>query len=104
MAWPILVLAGFFEAVWAIALGESHGFRRCFPTLIFAVALPVSMVGLAVAMKSVPTGTAYVVWVGIGASVTVLWGIATGNEAASPGRVLLLALLVVSVAGLKVVG
>jgi quaternary ammonium compound-resistance protein SugE len=103
MAWLILVLAGFFESVWAIALGESHGFRRCIPTLIVVVALPISMVGLAVAMKSLPTGTAYAVWVGIGASLTALWGIATGNEAASPGRVLLLALLVVSVAGLKVV-
>ena len=103
MAWLILVLAGFFESLWAVAMGESHGFRRCIPTLIFAAALPVSMVGLAVAMKSLPIGTAYVVWVGIGASVTVLWGIATGNEAASPGRVMLLALLVVSVAGLKVV-
>jgi quaternary ammonium compound-resistance protein SugE len=104
MAWLILVLAGFFESVWAVALGESHGFHRCIPTLIFAVALPVSMAGLAVAMKSLPTGTAYAVWVGIGASLTVLWGIAAGNEAASPGRLLLLALLVVSVAGLKVVG
>jgi quaternary ammonium compound-resistance protein SugE len=103
MAWLVLVLAGCFESVWAIALGESGGFRRCIPMLIFAVALPVSMVGLAVAMKSLPTGTAYAVWVGIGASLTVLWGIVTGNEAASPGRVLLLAFLVVSVAGLKVV-
>ena len=103
MAWLILVLAGFFESVWAIALGESHGFRHCIPTLIFALALPVSMVGLAVAMTSLPTGTAYAVWVGIGASLTVLWGIVTGDEAASPVRVLLLALLVGSVAGLKVV-
>ena len=67
--------AGVFESIWAIALGESHSFRRRIPTLIFAVALPVSMVGLAVAMNSLPTGTAYAVWVGIGASVTVLWGI-----------------------------
>jgi quaternary ammonium compound-resistance protein SugE len=80
-------------------LGESGGFRRCIPTLIFAV----GMVGLAVAMKWLPTGTAYAVCVGIGASLTVLWGIVTGNEAASPGRVLLLAFFVVSVAGLKVV-
>ncbi len=103
MGWPILVLAGIFESVWAIALGESHSFRRRIPTLIFAVALPVSIVGLAVAMNSLPTGTAYAVWVGIGASVTVLWGISTGKESASAPRVLLLALLVGSVIGLKVV-
>jgi quaternary ammonium compound-resistance protein SugE len=103
VAWLILGLAGIFESVWAIALGESRSFRRCIPTLTFAVALPISMVGLAVAMKSLPTGTAYAVWVGIGASLTALWGIATGKEAASPRRVLLLALLVGSVVGLKVV-
>ncbi|BBX46201.1 multidrug efflux SMR transporter [Mycobacterium cookii] len=103
MAWLILVLAGFFESVWAIALGESHGFHRCIPTLIFAVALPVSMVGLAAAMNSLPTATAYAVWVGIGASLTALWGIATGAEPASLARVALLALLVGSVVGLKLV-
>ena len=52
MAWLILVCAGFLEAVWAVALGESHGFRRCIPTLIFALALPLSIAGLAAAMKS----------------------------------------------------
>ena len=103
MAWPILVLAGVFESVWAIALGESHNFRRRIPTLTFALALPVSVVGLAVAMNSLPTGTAYAVWVGIGASVTVLWGISTGKESASVPRVLLLALLVGSVIGLQAV-
>jgi quaternary ammonium compound-resistance protein SugE len=103
MPWLILVLAGVFESVWAIALGESRNFRRRVPTLTFAVALTASMVGLAVAMNSLPTGTAYAVWVGIGASLTALWGIATGTEQASAPRVLLLALLIGSVVGLKVV-
>lgn len=71
--------------------------------MIFAVALPLSMVGLALAMGSLPTGTAYAVWVGIGATLTVLWAIISRKEAASAGRVLMLALLVGSVVGLKVV-
>lgn len=97
------MLAGVFESVWAVALGESRSFHRLIPTLVFLSALPVSMLGLAVAMKSLPTGTAYAVWVGIGASLTVLWGIVTGSEPASATRLLLLALLVGSVAGLKLV-
>lgn len=103
MAWLILVASGLFESVWAVALGESRGLRRVVPTLVFAAALPVSMVGLAVAMGSLPTGTAYAVWVGIGATLTVLWAIATRREAATAGRLLMLALLVGSVIGLKVV-
>jgi quaternary ammonium compound-resistance protein SugE len=103
MAWLTLVIAGILESIWAIALGESRNFRRLVPTLVFALALPASMIGLGMAMTTVPTGTAYAVWVGVGASLTVLWGIATGTEAASAPRVLLLALLVGSVIGLKVV-
>nr|ABP47734.1 small multidrug resistance protein [Mycolicibacterium gilvum PYR-GCK] len=103
MAWLILVASGFLEAVWATALGMSNGFRRRRPTVVFAVAMPASLAGLAYAMTEVPTGTAYAVWVGIGATLTVVWAIVTKKEAATTARVLLLCLLVGSVVGLKAV-
>lgn len=103
MPWLTLIAAGVFEAVWAAALGASHDFRRVGPTVLFVVALALSMGGLALAMQDIPTGTAYAVWVGIGATLTVLWSIATRQEAATVGRTLMLLLLVGSVVGLKVV-
>ena len=103
MAWIILVLSGALEAVWAAALGASDGFKRKIPTLIFAVSMTLSMAGLAWAMTSLPTGTAYAVWVGIGATLTVIWGFVKGYESPTTARVLLLVLLVSSVIGLKVV-
>lgn len=103
MAWIILVLSGMLEAVWAAALGASHGFKRKIPTLIFAVSMALSMAGLAWAMTSLPTDTAYAVWVGIGATLTVIWGFVKGYESPTTARVLLLVLLVSSVIGLKVV-
>lgn len=104
MAWIVLVLSGMLEAVWAAALSESHGFTRRKPTILFFASLTLSMAGLAWAMISLPTGTAYAVWVGIGATLTVLWGFSTGQERATLARVLLLLVLVGSVIGLKVVG
>lgn len=103
MAWTVLIVSGMLEAVWAAALGASQGFKRPLPTIVFLVSLSLSMVGLAWAMTSLPTGTAYAVWVGIGATLTVLWGFIRGYEYPSTVRVLLLALLVFSVVGLKVV-
>lgn len=103
MAWVVLVFSGVLEAVWATALDASQGFRRPVPTLVFLVAMAVSMAGLAWAMKSLPTGTSYAVWVGIGATLTVLWGFARGVERPTVARCLLLVLLIGSVAGLKVV-
>ena len=103
MAWLVLVISGFFEAAWATALGMSDNVGRRRPTLVFAVALPASMAGLAYAMTSIPTGTAYAVWVGIGATLTVLWAMLTKTETASTARVLLLVMLVGSVVGLKAV-
>jgi quaternary ammonium compound-resistance protein SugE len=103
MAWLILVLAGLLEAVWAAALSASNGFRRWRPTALFLIAMVSSMAGLAYAMTELPTGTAYAVWVGIGATLTVLWGIVTGQERATWPKGLLLALLVGCVVGLKVV-
>ena len=103
MAWIILVLSGALEAVWASALAASKGFRKPGPTILFLASCALSMFGLAWAMTSLPTGTAYAVWVGIGASLTVVWAIITGQEKATLARVLLLLLLVGSVVGLKAV-
>lgn len=104
MSWSILIISGMLEAVWAIALSASKGFTRPRPTVLFFVALALSMAGLAWAMRDLPTGTAYAVWVGIGATLTVLWGFASGQERPTLARALLLVLLVGSVVGLKVVG
>jgi quaternary ammonium compound-resistance protein SugE len=104
MAWLVLVASGVLEAVWATALDRSEGFSRLIPSLIFAVALLFSMGGLAVAMRTLPTGTSYAVWVGIGAVLTVGYAMLTGEETASPVKVLLIAGVVGCIAGLKVVG
>ncbi len=103
MAWIVLIVSGMLEAVWASALSASRGFRRVVPTIVFGVSLLASMAGLAFAMNELPTGTAYAVWVGIGATLTVVWAIVTRAERASLGRILLLVLLVACVIGLKVV-
>ncbi|MBT0995092.1 QacE family quaternary ammonium compound efflux SMR transporter [Cellulomonas sp. DKR-3] len=103
MAWAVLVVSGVLEAVWATALGRSQGLHRPVPTVVFAVALVASMAGLAYAMRSLPTGTAYAVWVGIGATGTVAWAMLTGAEPVSLVRVLLLLGIVGCVVGLKVV-
>jgi Membrane transporters of cations and cationic drugs len=103
MSWLILVLAGVTEAVWALALSRSEGFTRPAPSVVFVVALIVSMAGLAYAMRSLPTGTAYAVWVGIGAAFTVGYGMLTGAESASLWRVLFLAMIIGGVIGLKAV-
>lgn len=103
MAWLILILSGTLEAVWAAALSASEGFKKLRPTVLFFVSMTVSMAGLAWAMRTLPTGTAYAVWVGIGASLAVVWGFVTKQERPTMLRVLLLLLLVGSVVGLKVV-
>ena len=103
MAWLVLVASGILEAVWATALDRSDGFSRVLPSLTFAVSLLFSMVGLAFAMRSLPTGTSYAVWVGVGAVLTVGYAMLTGDETASPVKVLLIAGLVGCIAGLKVV-
>ena len=83
MAWLILVASGVLEAVWATALSRSDGFSRLIPSLIFGVALIISMAGLAIAMRSLPPGTSYAVWVGIGAVLTIGYAMLTGQETAS---------------------
>ncbi|MCG7311124.1 multidrug efflux SMR transporter [Brachybacterium sp. ACRRE] len=104
MSWIVLVLSGLMEAVWATALGRSEGFSRLTPSIVFAVGLVLSMAGLAFAMRDLPTGTAYAVWVGIGATVTVLFAIVTGAEAVSVLKVLFLAMIIGGVIGLKISG
>ena len=101
MSWIILVISGVLEAVWATALGRSEGLSRLAPSITFAVALVLSMGGLAWAMRELPVGTAYAVWVGIGAVGTVGWAMATGQEPASAVRLLLVGLIVAGVVGLK---
>ncbi len=103
MSWLVLVLSGVLEAVWATALGRSEGFSRIVPSIVFVVSVALSMVGLGYAMRTIPVGTAYAVWVGIGASLTVAYGMATGAEAASVAKVLLVLGIVACVVGLKVV-
>ena len=89
------------EAVWATALGLSDGFTRALPTVIFAVTAALSLAGLGLAVKRIPLGTAYAVWVGIGAALTVGWAMATGVEPASPVKLLFIAGIVGCAAGLK---
>lgn len=103
MAWLILVASGVLEAVWATAMDRSNGFSRLIPSLIFAVSLLFSMAGLAFAMRTLPTGTSYAVWVGVGAVLTVGYAMLTGEETASPVKLLLIAGVVGCIAGLKVV-
>ena len=103
MAWVILIVSGVFEAVWATALGKSEGFTKLWPTVIFGVALTLSMAGLAWAMRDIPTGTAYAVWVGIGVTLTVLYAMIFGGEPSSVIKVLLILGIVGCVIGLKLV-
>lgn len=103
MCWLILILSGALEAVWARALAASNGFRRPLPVVVFLLGLCLSLGGLSWALQGISVGTAYAVWVGVGASLTVIWGIVRGEESVSVARVLLLLLLIVSVIGLKVV-
>lgn len=103
MSWFVLVVSGVLEAVWATALSRSEGFSRLGPSVVFAVALVASMGGLAYAMRELPVGTSYAVWVGIGATLTVVYAMATGAESVSALKVLFLAMIVGGVVGLKLV-
>lgn len=103
MAWLILVISGVLEAVWATALSKTEGFTRLWPSVIFGVALVFSMIGLAIAMRSLPPGTSYAVWVGIGAVLTVGYAMITGAESTSVIKVLLMLGLVGCIVGLKAV-
>ena len=101
MHWLVLVLSGVLEAVWATALARTEGFTRLAPTVVFAIGLIASMAGLAYAMRGLPLGTAYAVWVGIGAALTAGHAMWAGQEPVSALRVLLLLGIVGCVVGLK---
>lgn len=103
MSWLVLILSGTFEAVWAGALDASDNFKKLKPSLLFLITAPISVIGLAWAMIDLPTGTAYAVWVGVGASLTVVYSMYRGIEKATLARVGLLVLLIGCVAGLKAV-
>lgn len=103
MAWVILVFSGIMEAAWATALGDSENFKRKLPTVIFAITLPLSLFGLSLAMRDLPTGTSYTVWIGIGTVLTIFMAVARGRETLSLMRALILLTLVACVVGLKVV-
>jgi quaternary ammonium compound-resistance protein SugE len=101
MAWLVLIVSGVLETVWAVALESSKGFTRLVPSLVFSVALLLSMGGLAYAMRTIPIGTGYAVWVGIGAVGTALYGMTVLGDAATAARIGCLLLIVSGVVGLK---
>ena len=101
MPWIILLLAGIFEIGWAIGLKYTEGFTRLWPTLGTVTAMVISMALLGVAMKSLPVGTAYAVWVGVGAVGTAILGMVLLGEPANPGRLVSLGLIVLGIIGLK---
>jgi quaternary ammonium compound-resistance protein SugE len=102
VAWIVLVISGLLETAWAISLDRSSGFSRPLPTVVFVVTLILSMLGLAYALREIPVGTGYAVWVGIGAVGTALVGMLALNESASLPRIVCLLLVVAGVVGLKV--
>jgi len=101
MAWVVLFISAALEAVWATALGASDGLREIVPTIVFGVALASSMATLAYAARHIPISTAYAVWAGTGAALTVSYGMLTGEELVTVLRVLFLIGIVGSVIGLK---
>jgi quaternary ammonium compound-resistance protein SugE len=101
MAWIALVVSGILETVWAAALAQSRGFTRLLPSVVFAVAIVLSMAGLSYALRTIPIGTGYAVWVGIGAVGTAAYGMAALGEPATTARLLCLVAIVAGVVGLK---
>ena len=101
MNWVILVLAGLFEIGWAIGLKYTEGFTRLWPTVGTVLAMVVSLGLLGIAMKSLPVGTAYAIWVGVGAIGTAILGVVLLGEPVNAGRILSLALILGGIIGLK---
>jgi len=102
MSWILLAIAGLLETGWAIGLKYTDGFTKPLPTALTIAAIVASMALLGVAVRDLPVGTAYAVWVGIGAFGTAVLGIVLFGEPATPARLFFLALLAVAIAGLKV--
>ncbi|NUO77684.1 quaternary ammonium compound efflux SMR transporter SugE [Lysobacter sp. 5GHs7-4] len=101
MPWIILVLAGLFEVGWAIGLKYTDGFSKLWPTVGTVTAMAISLGLLGIAMKSLPVGTAYAIWVGVGAVGTVILGIVLFNEPVNPLRIISVALIIAGLIGLK---
>ncbi|CBL44172.1 SugE protein [gamma proteobacterium HdN1] len=101
MAWFILLIAGLFEVGWAIGLKYTEGFTRLWPTVWTVVSMIIGLWLLGIAMKSLPVGTAYAVWVGVGAVGTVILGIILFQEPTNAGRLVSVALIVSGIVGLK---
>ncbi|WP_129657121.1 DMT family transporter [Rothia uropygialis] len=101
MAWIVLLVSAALEAVWATALGASHGFTHPPATIVFVLALIGSMGGLGWAVKSIPISTAYAIWTGIGAALTVVYGMMTGAESVSVLKILCILGIVGATVGLK---
>ncbi|HXS92607.1 MAG TPA: quaternary ammonium compound efflux SMR transporter SugE [Steroidobacteraceae bacterium] len=101
MAWLLLIIAGLLEIVWAIGLKYAAGFTRLWPSVMTLAAMLASIVLLGIAMKSLPVGTSYAVWVGVGATGTAILGIILFGESASAGRLASLALIVAGIVGLR---
>ncbi|EAA8740092.1 quaternary ammonium compound-resistance protein SugE [Salmonella enterica] len=101
MSWIILLIAGLLEVVWAVGLKYTHGFSRLAPSIITITAMVISMALLSWAMKTLPVGTAYAIWTGIGAVGAAITGILLLGESASPARLLSLGLIVAGIIGLK---
>lgn len=103
MAWGILVIAGLFEVAWASGLKATHGFTRLGPSIFTLVTLAISMILLATALRSIPVGTGYAVWTGIGAVGTAILGMMLFGDPVTPGRIGFLAMIVLGIVGLKFV-
>ncbi len=101
MAWLILLLAAFFEIAWAIGLKYTEGFTRPLPTVLTIIAMVLSVVLLAHAVRSIPIGNAYAVWTGIGAIGTVIGGVVLFGDALTPARTICLLLILSGIVGLK---
>lgn len=101
MAWVYLFIAGVFEVIWAIGLKYSHGFTKFYPSLITIVGMLISFYLLSIATKSLPIGTAYAIWTGIGAFGAVLLGIILFNEPLNISRIVFLGLVLTGILGLK---
>ncbi|ROS76698.1 multidrug efflux SMR transporter [Cellulomonas sp. PhB143] len=104
MAWIVLVVSGALEAGWALSLKASEGFSRLWPSVGFVVLLAASMLGLSYALRTLPVGTAYAVWVGIGATLTAVLGVVLLGESLSVLKVVSLVLIVAGVVGLNLAG
>lgn len=102
MHWIVLLLAGLLEVVWAVGLKYTEGFTRLVPSAVTLAAMAGSVILLGLALRSLPLGTAYAIWTGIGTVGTVIWGIMMLDEPASLVRLVCIAMIVLGIAGLKI--